>query len=435
MSDFLVGFAEIDYTPAPGQALTGQHHVRIAERTRDPLLANAVALRKGEETVVLVSVDVCFLPLELVNDVQRMFAEQTGVAPERLLLHATHSHVAPATVDKFFGDMDPAFVESLKADICKAAVAALARLEPVAVFSGLGQLDHLNWNRRSMYSDGSSVMHGSPDKPGYIGNEGARDPNVGVIFFRNNEGRITGVIANFGTHPNCVENACYYSADLPGEVRRLIKSMFGVHTGVVYLTGAAGNVSPLMHKPGVAEEPWMGEDGLERAGLLLAGEIAKTIAQTFHPIEEPSLAFEHAAARIPMRPYPKPGERAYPNSWGGDSEKFYRAAEADWPRIMAEQSPVEVRLNVVRIGDTVICTNPAELFSEFALAIRRASPARVTLISQLTDGYCGYVPTRLAFTRGGYETWACPTSKLSQDAGVTIVKETTQLLARAFAAI
>jgi len=432
MTDFLAGFAEIDYTPAPGQALTGQHHVRIAERTRDPLLANAVALRQGEETVVLVSVDVCFLPLEVVNDVQCMFAEQTGVAAERLLLHATHSHVAPATVDKFFGDMDPAFVESLKADICKAAVAALSKLERVTVFSGLGQLDHLNWNRRSMYSDGSSVMHGSPDKPGYIGNEGARDPNVGVIFFRNGEGRITGVITNFGTHPNCVENACYYSADLPGEVRRLIKSMFGAESGVVYLTGAAGDVSPLMHKPGVTEEPWMGEDGLERAGLLLAGEIAKTIAQAIHPIEAPTLAFKHAAAQIPIRPYPKPDERAYPNSWGGDSEKFYRAAEADWPRMMAEESPVEVRLNVIRIGDTAICTNPAELFSEFALAIRRASPARVTLISQLTDGYCGYVPTRLAFTRGGYETWACPTSKLSQDAGVTIVKETTQLLAQAF---
>ncbi len=80
----------------------------------------------------------------------------------------------------------------------------------------------------------------------------------------------------------------------------------------------------------------------------------------------------------------------------------------------------------------MICTNPAEFYSEFALAIRKASPARVTLISQLTDGYCGYIPTRLAFTRGGYTTWACPTSKLSHDAGVRIVEATTRLLAEAF---
>jgi len=429
MTDFLAGFAEVDYTPAPGQALTGQHHVRIAERTRDPLLANAVALRQADETVVMVSVDICFLPSELTAEVQQSFANATGVPAERLLLHATHSHVAPATVDKFFGDCDPAFVESLKKDIQRAAEAALARLEPVTAFSGLGQLDHLNWNRRSMYSDGSSVMHGSGDKPGYLGNEGARDPNVGVIFFRNSESRITGVIANFGTHPNCVENACYYSADIPGEVRRLLKSMLGADTGVVYLTGAAGNVAPIIHDPGQVDQPWMGEEGLERAGLLLAGEISKVIAQAIEPIESPTLSAKHATVPIPIRPYPIPGERAYPNSWGGDSEKFFREAEADWPRKIAEESPVDVRLNVVRIGDTVICTNPAELFSDFALLIRKASPARVTLISQLTDGYCGYIPTRLAYTRGGYETWASPTSKLSKDAGVTIVAATTKLLA------
>jgi neutral ceramidase len=283
-----------------------------------------------------------------------------------------------------------------------------------------------------MYADGSSAMHGSADKPGYIGNEGARDPNLGVIFFRDADGRITGVIANFGTHPNCVENATYYSADIPGEVRRLMKCMLGCDAGVVYLTGAAGNVSPVIHEPGRTDQPWMGEQGLERAGMLMAGEIGKVIARAIEPIESPTLAVKHVAAQIPIRPYPREDERAYPNSWGGDSEKFYREAEADWPRKIAEESPVEVRLNVIRIGDTVLCTNPAELFSEFALAIRTASPARVTLISQLTDGYCGYVPTRLAFTRGGYETWACPTSKLSQDAGVAIVKATTQLLAEAF---
>jgi len=84
---------------------------------------------------------------------------------------------------------------------------------------------------------------------------------------------------------------------------------------------------------------------------------------------------------------------------------------------------------VIRIGDTVICTNPAELFSEFALQIREAANARITLISQLTDGYCGYVPTPEAFERGGYETWPCSTSKLATDAGIHIVEATKELMA------
>jgi neutral ceramidase len=428
MSDFLAGFAEVDYTPAPGLAVCGQHHTRIATRTRDPLMANAVAMRRGDSTVVIVSNDICLLLPDFVDSVQRSFAERTGLPAGRLLIHATHSHVAPNTIPNFWGEVDPGFMETFRESIVSAAATAVARLEPVTVFSGIGQLDNLNWNRMSMYDDGTSAMHGSADKPGFIGTEGTRDPNLGVIFCRNKDGRITGVIANFGTHPNCVENECYYSADIPGEVRRLVKAMLGSDTGVVYLTGAAGNVAPIIREPGRTMQPWMGEDGLHRSGLYLSGEISKIIAQAVEPIESPDLTVGHTDLHIPIRPYPAKDDNCYPNSWGGESETFYRQCEADWPRKMREESPVEIRVNVVRIGDTVICTNPGEIYSDFALQIRELSPARVTLISQLTDGFCGYIPTPAAFTRGGYTTWPCITSKLSPDAGGMIVEATKELL-------
>jgi len=434
MSEFLAGFAEVDYTPAPGLAVIGQHHKRIAERARDPLLANAVAMRSGDETVVIVSNDICMVLPDFVASTQEAFAHKTGLPAEKLLIHATHSHVAPATISGFWGDVAPAFMESFRESIIGAAQTALSRLEPVTAFSGTGKLDCLNWNRMTMYSDGTSVMHGSADKPGFMGTEGTRDPNLGVIFFRNAEGKIIGVIANFGTHPNCVENELYYSADIPGEVRRLLKAMLGSDTGVVYLTGAAGNVAPIIREPGRTEQPWMGEQGLLRSGLYLTGGISSLIAQAIEPIESPSLSVKHTALRIPIRPYPAPGDKCYPNSWGGESEVFYRECEADWPRKMREESPVEVRVNVVRIGDTVICTNPGEIYSDFALQIRESAPARVTLISQLTDGFCGYIPTPAAFTRGGYTTWPCITSKLSPEAGGIIVEATKKMLAQTLGA-
>ena len=279
-----------------------------------------------------------------------------------------------------------------------------------------------------MYSDGTSAMHGSADRAGFIGTEGTRDPTLSVLFFRNSEDKITGVVTNFGTHPNCVENGLFYSADLPGEVRRLLKAMLGRDMGFVYLTGAAGNVSPIIHEPGVTDQPWMGEEGLGRAGLYMAGEIGKVIAQAIEPVDSPDLTVRHSALQIPMRPYPKKGERCYPDFWTDESRAYYEGMEADWPRKMREESPVEVRINVIRIGDTAICTNPAELFSDFALRMREVSPARVTLISQLTDGYVGYVPTPEAFTRGGYETWPSGTSKLVPEAGDAIADETIALL-------
>ena len=87
-----------------------------------------------------------------------------------------------------------------------------------------------------------------------------------------------------------------------------------------------------------------------------------------------------------------------------------------------------MRVNIIRIGDTVICTNPAELFVEYGLQIRDSSPARVTFISQLTDGYIGYIPTELAFSRGGYETWCAPSSKMDVSTGQQIVDTTVRML-------
>lgn len=428
MSGFRAGFAEVDFTPEPGLAIAGQHYLRIGEGTHDPLMANAVALQEGEQTVVMVSVDLCLLEPCYTESTQQEFARRTGLPAQSLLIHTTHTHVAPVAIPRFWGDPDPAFMELLTESILNAAQSAVEKLEPVTVYSGIGKVDHFNWNRRCMYADGTTQTHGSADREGFIAEEPARDPSVGVIFFRDSEGEIKGVIANFGTHPNTIEHALQYSADIPGEVRRLLKLMLGGNPVVVYLTGAAGNTTPVMHRKGTKEQPWMGEEGFKRGGLLLAGEVGKVIAASIEPIDSPKLTVKHAAIRIPIRPFAERGSRNWP-TWGGESVAFYAACEADWPRKMREESPVEVKLNVVRIGDTAICTNPAELFSEFALAIREASDARVTLISQLTDGYCGYIPTPAAFERGGYETWPCSTSKLAVDAGEQIVNATARLLA------
>ena len=175
MRDLLVGFAEIDYTPGPGLAIAGQHYLRIGEGTHDPLMANAVALRQDDETVVMVSLDLCLLEPSYTAAVQQRFQERTGLPAERLLIHTTHSHVAPVAIPRFRGDPDPQFMATLEESILRSAELAITNLQPVTAYSGIGQLDHLNWNRRCMYADGSSITHGSADKEGFLGEEPARD--------------------------------------------------------------------------------------------------------------------------------------------------------------------------------------------------------------------------------------------------------------------
>ena len=428
------GFATVDYTPEPGLALQGQMHERRATHARDPLQACAAAFRSGDEPpVVVVAIDLCTFRTDGVAAVQRAFAARTGLDGRRLLVSATHSHVAPCSSSFLRGDADPRFVDALWTAIVSAAEASLAALEPVTLHAGSAKLEQLGWNRRGMFADGTSRMYGGSSSPGFVGLEGPRDPELSVLATRDAQGELRGVVLSFGTHPNCLESECFYSADLPGEVRRLLRAVHGPGCGVVYLTGPAGNVAPSVLDPQPPTQPWRGEVGLRRSGEYLAGAALQVVAAAHEPLAD-VLRLEQAEPLIGLRPWPEPDAPNYPLPLRGDTwpdaRGYYERQQALWPTL---PDPEPVRLNVLRLGEAALCTSPTELFVEHGLCIRADSPARVNLLAELTDGYCGYVPTTLAFSRGGYETWPAYSSRLACDAGERIAAETAALLRRAWA--
>jgi hypothetical protein len=59
----------------------------------------------------------------------------------------------------------------------------------------------------------------------------------------------------------------------------------------------------------------------------------------------------------------------------------------------------------MRVGDFGAATMPGEIFCRFGLDLKHASPFPVTGLIELANGYGGYVPTRVDYELGGYETW------------------------------
>src|SRR4029079_5324513 len=53
--------------------------------------------------------------------------------------------------------------------------------------------------------------------------------------------------------------------------------------------------------------------------------------------------------------------------------------------------------------DVAVLALPGEIFVEYGLAIKAASPFKHTFIAELANGSIGYVPTREAFPQGNYE--------------------------------
>jgi hypothetical protein len=423
-----IGTAWEDITPSKPVHLLGQMHVRLGEYKRDPLTVNAVVLDDGTSRVALVSIDVCVLPKERVDSLRAACAD--SIAPESVIIAATHTHVAPCTAN-LVGDICPEFLETLEGAVARAVRAAIGDLEEADFFAGAGDIEHMGWNRRGLHRDGAGGMYWGSWREGYVGIEGPRDGSVPVVFARRPDGSVKAVITGFTTHPNTLEGESFYSADIPGEVRRVLRAVLGEGVGVVYFTGAAGNTAPSIMENNVENiQPWRGEQGLRRSGQYLGGEILKTIANQVNPMPNPVLRHAHTEISIPIRPWDEDSDFS---EFGGGMLEFFENSKADWDRMLREESPVAAPLDVVRIGDAALCFNPAELYSEFGLAMKENSPARVTLVSELANAWIGYVPTPQAILHGGYSAQSSWVTKLVPDAGWTIVEKTRELLVEAFA--
>ena len=96
--------------------------------------------------------------------------------------------------------------------------------------------------------------------------------------------------------------------------------------------------------------------------------------------------------------------------------------------------PIDVLpVHALRIGEVAFVFQPTELFCQFGLDIRRRSPAPITAVCSITDGYHGYCPTMAAVVGGGYSGEPIWWTRFATDAGYLIVDCASRLLHQLYA--
>jgi len=68
--------------------------------------------------------------------------------------------------------------------------------------------------------------------------------------------------------------------------------------------------------------------------------------------------------------------------------------------------PADLFLTVRSAGSLAIATNAGELFVEWGIEVKKRSPFPHTVLSELTNDWVGYEPTKLASEHEGYESLA-----------------------------
>lgn len=433
------GFAERDITPDVGMEVPGGYGKSFSKKIHDACKARACVFDDGKKEVALVGLDSLVVPRSLVLEARAAIQKRCGIAPEAVLIGASHSHssgpvgmVLPHEYDHA-SDLvkDLAYNKSSMADagylakvrdaIVDAVVAAHeTRAEGTASF-GSGREETVAFNRRIRMKNGLAYSHPGKGNPDNVAFAGPVDPEVGVIGYWNPDGKLVGCVVNFACH--ATTSGPWISANWIYYMERVIQGFYP-DAKVVFLQGTCGDVTQVNNldphtNPGGDE--WAqfvgGRVGAEAVKVLVGmsqtrvNDVPVDVKTKLWSIPRRKPAPERVKAALEL--VVKDPKTAGPDWVWAKETVMLDALIARWPS-------VEVEGQAIQIGPVVCLSSPAEYFCQYGLDWKKGSGFPMTFPVELSNGIVGYVPTLEGFdpkTGGGYETRLTAYSNLDITAG------------------
>lgn len=429
--ELLVGARRINITPPLGVSMTGGFCDCKALEIADELFASAVIIDDGNTEIALISADVCAIPDAIYLDIATAIEIECSISTGNILLVATHTHTGPALGSTFskVGEVCPYYVEVFKKNVVTAVSQAKSCKQPSKVGVGKGRFDKYIFNRRLKKPDASIVMNWV-DKVLLQDciDEGVIDPEVYVIEFIGSDANPIAFVINYANHNNAMCSDRAISSDWAGFMCRKVIDAFGKDTVALFLPGACGNVNWIDYKD---FNQGYGPGLVEKIGAGLAEKVCE-IASKLEYIDVDSIDILSKRIVIPDRTF-REYDIKRDGTFGNIKEADFIFKQYEMEKALAAVNSLplnDVRISVLRIGENIsIATNPGELFTEFGIEIKEKSPFKNTLVSELVNGYAGYICSGKAFDEGGYEVRKTnKSSHLDISAGEIIVDISVRML-------
>jgi neutral ceramidase len=250
------------------------------------------------------------------------------------------------------------------------------------------------------------------------------------------------VLTSFGCHPVTVHSyRNLYSPDYPGYLRSAVRGILGEKVVVLFALGLAGDINPAGYVRGGTSPAWA-----RQVGSILGCEVARVALDPLY-MEDPPLRAACQQIDLPLSPLPPAAElRRLRDQFAAEADRLKAAGtpwkEASIPAIQRDwaedalqewergalQRTIPCELQALRIGDVALLACPLELFTETGLAIRKESPARLTLFVTNANGGIGYLPTWDAYHRA--DDYANPQGLAPRVYGIYALAEGAEPLAR-----
>lgn len=450
-----VGMAEVEITPPVGYPMAGYYHERLATGKKDPLKVKSLVFRQGGTTGAIIACDLTGVSGDLSDLVRESVSKKTGIPFSHIALTGSHSHTAPdysrdlySLVTKTpYPTGKPRHAENMVGLIVSSVTKAKNKLTPVTVKSGsANQKEQVSFHRRFVMRDGSVRTWTNLKNPEVIKAAGPIDSELGLVQFSDSAAqKPIGIVSNFALHLDTV-GGLEWSADFPYYLEKANHEFFGTECISLFGLGCCGNINHVnpFGEP-VNKTPHIGRS--------LAENMVKALP-TLSPVSKPDFQIAHKRVELPLRTlnegeadralkvldlvdakgkvdfldhvaaykilimnqFQKPEDTSSSRLGWGRSRKFAG---------VGSKLPVEVQVFSLGNQLAIVCL-PGEVFVEHGLAIKAGSPFKTTMIFELTNVVeTAYIPTRGAYSQGGYEV---VNSITQPGSGEMLVEATLELL-------